>query len=163
MSNRIQPVRRTAAVLLAFGLIASVLPGFAAEPAVELEFDLSLHYWRGELESVGKVSVYRGPLLLTYDRRYNEMDPEEVAALDAASMSCKTIAPSHWIPPLLLLESTAADGRALRLCEVASVGSGQSVSLVARSEGRERHAVLQGEPAAHWPRMSSLPTPKIKP
>ena len=32
MTNQGKPVRRTAAVLLAFGLIASVLPGFAAEP-----------------------------------------------------------------------------------------------------------------------------------
>jgi len=93
---------------------------------VELEFDFSLHYWRGERESAGKVSIYRGPLLLTYDRRYNEMDPDKVPALDAASMSSKTIAPTDWIPPWLLLEFTAADGRALRLCDFASAGVGGS-------------------------------------
>lgn len=38
----------------------------------------------------------------------------------------KTIAPTDWIPPWLLLEFTAADGRALRLCDFASAGVGGS-------------------------------------
>lgn len=93
---------------------------------VELEFDFSLHCWRGERECAGKVSIYRGPLLLAYDRRYNAMDPDQIPALNAASMSGKTIAPTDWIPPWLLLEFIAADGRALRLCDFASAGTGGS-------------------------------------
>jgi DUF1680 family protein len=93
---------------------------------VDLEFDFSFHYWRGERESAGKVSVYRGPLLLTYDRRFNEVDLDKVPALDATSINRKAITPTDWIPPLLLLEFTAADGRALRLCDFASAGVGGS-------------------------------------
>lgn len=93
---------------------------------VELEFDFSPHYWRGERESAGKVSIYRGPLLLTYDRRFNEMDPDKIPALDAAQMNHKTLAPADWLPPWLLVEFTAADGRAVRLCDFASAGVGGS-------------------------------------
>ena len=45
---------------------------------IELNLDFTLHYWAGEKESVDKVSIYRGPLLLAYDRRFNPMDPADV-------------------------------------------------------------------------------------
>ncbi len=93
---------------------------------VELEFDFSLHYWRGERECAGKVSIFRGPLLLTYDRRFNEMDPDEIPALNAATMKEKRIAVADWLPPMLILEFRSVDKRALRLCDFASAGVGGS-------------------------------------
>jgi DUF1680 family protein len=93
---------------------------------VELEFDFFLHFWRGERECVGKVSIYRGPLLLTYDRRFNDMDPDQVPPLEAATLTGKTIASTDWIPPMLLMKFTAADGRTVRLCDFASAGVGGS-------------------------------------
>jgi DUF1680 family protein len=93
---------------------------------VELEFDFSLHYWRGERECAGKVSIYRGPILLTYDRRFNEMDPDQVPALDAAAMSGKKVSTADWLPPMLLLEFASPDKRAVRLCDFASAGVGGS-------------------------------------
>jgi len=93
---------------------------------VEIDFDFSLHFWRGERECAGKTSIYRGPLLLTYDRRFNEMDPEQIPALDAMALAGKVV-PSHdWIPPMLLMEFTATDGRMLRLCDFGSAGVGGS-------------------------------------
>ena len=41
---------------------------------VELDLDLSLHYWMGERECAGKASVYRGPILLTFER-----EPQRIA------------------------------------------------------------------------------------
>ena len=41
---------------------------------VEIDLDMSLHYWLGQRECRGKASLYRGPILLTYDRRFNEID-----------------------------------------------------------------------------------------
>jgi uncharacterized protein len=94
---------------------------------VEIEFDFSPHFWAGEREYDNKVSIYRGPLLLTYDRRFNQMDPDQVPPLDAATLGGKKIiATADWLPPMLLLECAAADGRVLRLCDFGSAGVGGS-------------------------------------
>ena len=44
---------------------------------VSLRFDFRPRIWIGEREAAGKVSVYRGPLLLAYDQRLNALDPDE--------------------------------------------------------------------------------------
>ena len=93
---------------------------------IDLEFDFSLHFWAGERECANKVSIYRGPILLTYDRRFNQMDPDEVPALAAAGLHGKMVAPKDWLPPMLLVEFTALDGRTVRLCDFASAGAGGS-------------------------------------
>ena len=36
-----------------------------------INLDMSMHFWRGEKECDGLSSVYRGPILLAYDHRYN--------------------------------------------------------------------------------------------
>jgi DUF1680 family protein len=93
---------------------------------VEIEFDFSFHLWRGERECQGKVSVYRGPLLLAYDRRFNEMDPDRIPALDARGLRSREVVAADWLPPLLLLEFVAGDGRKVRLCDFGSAGVGGS-------------------------------------
>ena len=93
---------------------------------VELELDMSLHYWVGEKECEGKVSVYRGPILLTYDRRLNTMDPDEIPALDATTMKGRLINNKDSLPTVVRVEYTAPDGRKLRLCDFGSAGEGGS-------------------------------------
>jgi hypothetical protein len=93
---------------------------------IEIEFDFAWRYWLGERECAGKTSIYRGPLLLTYDRRFNDMDPDEIPPLDAIGLTGKVTAASGWLPPLLLLEIKAANGSAVRLCDFASAGAGGS-------------------------------------
>jgi hypothetical protein len=91
---------------------------------IDMDFDFSLHHWVGERESAGKISIYRGPLLLTYDRRFNPMDPTDVPALDAHKLQGKLLSLPLRRSPLLLLEFTERDGRTLRLCDFASAGHG---------------------------------------
>ncbi len=48
---------------------------------VQVDLDMSFHYWVGERESAGKTSIYRGPLLLVYEEEQNSesgsrYDPE---------------------------------------------------------------------------------------
>jgi len=90
---------------------------------IEIEFDFSFHFWKGEKECAGKASIYRGPILLTYDRRFNDMDPDAVPELDAKDLQGKLANSTHWIAPILLMEFTATDGKTLRLCDFASAGA----------------------------------------
>jgi len=93
---------------------------------VDLEFDFSLQFWAGERECANKVSVYRGPILMTYDRRFNEIDPDKMPTLDAAKLSGKIIECSQRLPPFLLMEFLAEGGRTVRLCDFGSAGTGGS-------------------------------------
>jgi hypothetical protein len=71
-------------------------------------------------------SIYRGPILLTFDPSYNLVGIEEVPVLDARISAWKLLpsAPRRNTP-WILLESLAADGRtAVRLCDFASAGAG---------------------------------------
>ena len=93
---------------------------------IELELDMSLHYWVGEKECEGKASIYRGPILLTYDRRLNTMDPDEIPALDATTMKGRLISNKDSLPTVVRVEYTAPDGRTLQLCDFGSAGEGGS-------------------------------------
>ena len=108
---------------------------------IHVSFDMSLRFWRGENECKGQTSVYRGPLLLAYDHRYNLQNapggkPEihggdpwkpiwyelTMPPLDARNMNPRRVAWSDWLPPLLLLEFKATNGKAVRLCDFGSAG-----------------------------------------
>ena len=93
---------------------------------IELDLDMSLHYWVGEKECDGKVSIYRGPTLLTYDRRLNTMDPDEIPALNATAMKGRLRSDKDSLPTVVRVEYTAPDGRKLRLCDFGSAGEGGS-------------------------------------
>ena len=88
---------------------------------------MSLHYWAGDRECAGKVSVYRGPVLLTYDRRFNDMDPDDVPALDAVDLKGRLVSTGGYtIQPILLMQFAAGGGRNIRLCDFASAGEAGS-------------------------------------
>jgi hypothetical protein len=108
---------------------------------IDIALDMSLHFWRGARECEGRASVYRGPILLAYDHRYNlentkkgdlqirnieEWEPTtcilDIPPLDARTMTAKPVPWSDWLPPLLLLEFEATDGRIVRLCDFGSAG-----------------------------------------
>jgi DUF1680 family protein len=112
---------------------------------IELQLDMSMHFLPGELECLGKTSVYRGPLLLAFDQRYNPVrgspgqrgvlpgDPWkppaihlDIPGLDARYMQERRIEWKEWLPPLLLLEFTAKNGQVVRLCDFGSAGEGGS-------------------------------------
>jgi DUF1680 family protein len=93
---------------------------------IHLSLDMGLHFWVGEEECAGKISVYRGPLLLTYDRRFNAMDPDDLPAVEPHGLKGRLVAWNGRLPPFLLMQFKAADGRVLRLCDFGSAGEGGS-------------------------------------
>ncbi len=89
---------------------------------VELTFDFSLRFWAGEQEFANKVSVYRGPLLLAYDARYTDLNPDQVPALDWKST---TLQLQDWqgpIAPWLLGTLRSANGAEFPVCDFSSAG-----------------------------------------
>lgn len=94
---------------------------------LRLRLDFSLHAWLGGRQQAGKVSLYRGPILLAYDQRFNAMDPDDVPALSLANLRYAEEQKTGALSPLLLLRFTGVDGRALRLCDFASAGAAGTV------------------------------------
>ena len=93
---------------------------------VEIELDFSLRYWKGEKECADKVSIYRGPLLLTYDPRFNTMDPDDIPILDALKLEGRLIHAGTPAAPVVLMELQGVDGRPVRRCDFGSAGAAGS-------------------------------------
>jgi hypothetical protein len=150
--------------------VAGVQPGtyhtlertWRAGDTIQLDLDLSLHFWPGERECEGLASIYRGPILLAYDHRYNldraagsRNEPRDydewsaqidyglkVPELDALKMEEQFVAWEDWLPPLLLLKYNAEDGKPVQLCDFASAG-------------------IVGTPYASWFPIQNLPLDNI--
>jgi hypothetical protein len=91
---------------------------------LELRLDMSLHVWQGRRECDGLAAVYRGPILLSWDRRLNSMDPDALPPARMAGAALRRIGWKGARPPHLLLEARATDGQRLLLCDFASAGNG---------------------------------------
>ena len=89
---------------------------------LKLQLDLSPHFWVGERELEGKTSIYHGPILLTYDRYFNTMDPDNIPTLDANNISVEPVPWSGWIQPFMLFKVKAKNGQDVYLCDFASAG-----------------------------------------
>ncbi len=111
---------------------------------IKICLDMSLHYWSGEKDCKGLASIYRGPLLLAFDHRYNlelsvsskkqacvedlskpfDRSMLKIPELDARALKCKQARWNDWLPPFLLLEVKASNGKPVRLCDFGSAGTG---------------------------------------
>lgn len=110
---------------------------------IKLSLDMSLHFWAGDKECKGLTSIYRGPILLTFDHRYNlelantrktAAYPQDIGkpfdrsmlsipALNAKTLKCKPIEWNDWFPPFLLLDVKAVNGKHIKLCDFGSAGT----------------------------------------
>ena len=96
---------------------------WTGEQTIELELDMSLHLWAGEERCSGRASIYRGPILLTFDRRFNELDAPDLPVLDATRLDGSLVETDHWLQPIVLYEIPTAAGP-VRLCDFGSAGEG---------------------------------------
>ncbi|MDP6546737.1 MAG: glycoside hydrolase family 127 protein [Phycisphaerae bacterium] len=95
---------------------------------VTLRFNLAVRYVAGDLEQLGRISLYRGPILLTNDERFAakrlaSLDASKLGGARLAVMDRKTAAAAGEYPPWLLVDVPAADGTLVRLCDFASAGA----------------------------------------
>jgi DUF1680 family protein len=95
---------------------------------VELTFDLSLRAIAGGNEERGKVSLYRGPLLLTYDQRFNKFDEDQIPSIDLAKLDqarVVTAVDTTQSSPrkFAIMVDVPARGDNLRLIDFANAGS----------------------------------------
>ncbi len=133
LSLRIPAWSRQTSVLVNGEKIENVKPGqylqlereWKSGDNIALALDFRLHYWVNEtvppVDGVWRASVYRGPILLTYDPRFN---PDgEVPTLMADGLFGTRVEPDTWLRPLLLLEFPVGEGRSLRLCDFGSAGA----------------------------------------
>jgi DUF1680 family protein len=96
---------------------------WSAGDRIELSLDMRPRLWAGERESAGLASIYRGPILLTFDDRFNTIEPGLLGALNSGSLQMVPIDESGALRPWVLCEFRTVDGRPVRLCDFASAGA----------------------------------------
>ena len=90
---------------------------------IDLEFDMSAHYWAGDREDYGLASIYRGPLLLAFDPVDNSMDPSQVPELDAKALNSRLVGSRRVIQPWVLVKLRSVDGHDVNLCDFTTAGA----------------------------------------
>jgi uncharacterized protein len=77
-----------------------------------------------EVEKVHYSSLYRGPILMAYDPRFNDRpDSMDIPTLNAGKLKEMPAESDSWLKPWLLLEFKGTDGRPVRLCDYGSAGA----------------------------------------
>jgi hypothetical protein len=96
---------------------------------VVLQFEFGLRAVAGANEAAGKVSLYRGPLLLAYDQADNGFDEDKIPALNLSRLNEArlTSAPTPALPlqhqAWVQLDLPMDNGSRMRLVDFASAGS----------------------------------------
>ena len=118
-------------------IITNVIPGRYLElnrrwregDRVTMEMDLRLRPVSGDREALGRVSIYRGPLLLVFDQRHNIFDEKGLPPLNLRQLdeAKETFIPQtsnrNSLQPWILVELPTNDGRRVNLCDFASAGA----------------------------------------
>ena len=122
---------------------------------LQLDFQTPMRFVTGANEAAGKVSLYRGPLLLAFDQARNGFDENEIPAIDL-----RGLANAHTVPlltpsterekllqPWIQVQVPTVDGRALTLVDFAGAGAA----------GTRYRSWLAGEPEPAVPVFTIVP------
>ena len=105
------------------GRYLSVRRGWSPGDRVVLTLDMGLRTEPGGGQRKGKTSLFRGPLLLTYDHHYNRQDRAGPPTLDPGKLGARLLPlPDETLPPWILVEVGSGEEREV-LCDFASAGA----------------------------------------
>jgi hypothetical protein len=100
--------------------------------AASFELDMPLRTVFGDMEQLGKVSIYRGPILLAYDQTLNDFDANAIPPIDVDLMEKEgggiTIPEQEgsapWrATPAIMAKLPAGDNKVVQVADFASVGA----------------------------------------
>jgi len=128
---------------------------WADSDRLKLDFQPRIHFVAGANEAAGRVSLYRGPILLAYDQAQNDFDEDALPAIDLRRLpDSRLVEPAVPLPgfpgqlrPWLTVELPTADGRPLRLVDFASAGAA----------GTRYRSWLAAKPAPPAPAITQMP------
>ncbi len=107
---------------LTSGRYVSIERAWKAEDVLDLNLDMSIRTWIGDGAATGKVSLYRGPLLLAFDTHWNQRDSVDIPPLDFTNLAYDTVAAKGRFQPMISLRFRA-QGDTLNLCDFTSAGA----------------------------------------
>jgi DUF1680 family protein len=97
--------------------------------SASVEFEMPLRVVAGDMEQVGRVSIYRGPILLAYDQTLNDFDANQIPPIDLDRLpeATITIPPAANLAPwrekpAIVAELPAGD-QVVRVADFASAGA----------------------------------------
>jgi DUF1680 family protein len=127
--TRIQTSFRNAPTRAVAGSYLEIHRRWKTDDQIVLKFDFGLRAVPGANEATGKVSIYRGPLLLAYDQAFNAFDDANLPTLELAKLAeARVVAETGYRPtlqpqPWLLADVPVEGTRPLRLVDFASAGA----------------------------------------
>lgn len=117
----------------------------------EITFDMSPHFWQGNMELGGKTSIYCGAILMAADQRFNNGNWEQLPTLKLSEMTLQKIAcPDSIYPTPYLLLKVQSGETSVVLCDFASAGqTGTQYTTWVPTE-KELKTIAQASKRIQW-------------
>ncbi|HOZ46683.1 MAG TPA: glycoside hydrolase family 127 protein [Candidatus Hydrogenedentes bacterium] len=90
---------------------------------VDIAFDMGVWALRGDENVNFESSLFRGPILLAFDQKFNTIEPSDPPALDLESLELEPATSDARFQPIVLFKVKAVDGREVFLCDYATAGA----------------------------------------
>jgi len=137
------------------GIYLDLKRAWKAADRLVLNFHTPLRYVAGANEAAGKVSLYRGPLLLAFDQSWNDFDEGAIPVVDLKALTNSRLVSlpavdtelKQLMQPWVLVKIPTVDGRPLNLVDFASAGAA----------GTHYRSWLAGEPLRATPVFTRIP------
>lgn len=94
-----------------------------AGDVIDLTLDMRVRALRGDHHVQFNTSLFKGPLLLTFDQKHNSIDPGDLPELDLKGLELTAATCDARFQPMVLFKAKAVDGRDVYLTDFATAGA----------------------------------------